>query len=112
MKTAARLCLLRVLAAAGPLRAEAASGAPAAERPGLRAATYTASPGKLDALIVRFDHTLALFKRPGMEVAGFRAPLDKEAGAGEKLSTSWPTRAGRRPRPPGRPSATTRSGSR
>ena len=48
--------------------------------------TYTASPGKLDALNARFrDHTIAIFKKYGMEVVGFWEPLDKEAGAGEKL---------------------------
>lgn len=48
--------------------------------------TYTASPGKLDALNTRFrNHTLALFKKHGMEVVGFWVPTDKEAGAGDKL---------------------------
>ena len=48
--------------------------------------TYTAAPGKLDALNARFrDHTIALFKKHGMEVVGFWMPVDKEAGAGEKL---------------------------
>lgn len=48
--------------------------------------TYTASPGKLDALNARFrNHTLVLFKKHGMEVVGFWVPTDKEAGAGEKL---------------------------
>jgi len=48
--------------------------------------TYTATPGKLDALNARFrDHTIALFKKHGMEVVGFWEPVDKEAGAGEKL---------------------------
>ena len=48
--------------------------------------TYTASPGKLDALNARFrNHTLALFKKHGMEVVAFWVPTDKEAGAGDKL---------------------------
>jgi hypothetical protein len=48
--------------------------------------TYVAAPGKLDALQARFrDHTVALFKKHGMEVVGFWVPTDKEAGAGEKL---------------------------
>src|SRR5262245_32501199 len=48
--------------------------------------TYTAAPGKLDALNARFrDHTIALFKKHGMEVVGFWEPVDKDAGAGEKL---------------------------
>jgi hypothetical protein len=48
--------------------------------------TYTAAAGKLDALNARFrDHTIALFRKHGMEVIGFWEPLDKETGAGEKL---------------------------
>ena len=48
--------------------------------------TYTAAPGRLDALNSRFrNHTLVLFKKHGMEVVGFWVPTDKEAGAGEKL---------------------------
>jgi NIPSNAP protein len=48
--------------------------------------TYTAAPGKLDALNVRFrDHTIALFRKHGIEVIGFWMPVDKEAGAGDKL---------------------------
>lgn len=47
--------------------------------------TYTAAPGKLDALSARFrNHTLALFKKHGMEVVGFWVPTDKETG-GDKL---------------------------
>jgi NIPSNAP len=34
--------------------------------------TYTAAPGRLDALNARFrDHTNALFKKHGMEIIGF-----------------------------------------
>lgn len=58
--------------------------------------TYFAAPGKLDALNARFrNHTLALFKKHGMEVVGFWEPVDKEAGAGEKLVyiLSFPSRA-------------------
>jgi hypothetical protein len=48
--------------------------------------TYTTAPGKLDALNARFrNHTLALFKKHGMEVVGFWEPTDRDAGAGEKL---------------------------
>jgi hypothetical protein len=48
--------------------------------------TYTPAAGKLGALNARFrDHTIALFKKHGMEVVGFWEPVDKEAGAGEKL---------------------------
>jgi NIPSNAP protein len=82
MKTkaiAVLLCLSSLLA--GPLAAQPAAGGRVFE---LR--TYTTPPGKLDALNTRFrEHTLALFKKHGMEVVGFWEPVDKEAGAGEKL---------------------------
>jgi hypothetical protein len=39
--------------------------------------TYTAAPGKMDALNARFrDHTVALFKKHGMTIIGFWQPLD------------------------------------
>src|SRR4026209_2540726 len=83
MNTALR-CLLLMLA--GTLVAEPAPAAPAGSGRVFELRTYTASPGKLDALNARFrDHTIALFKKHGMEVVGFWEPLDKEAGAGEKL---------------------------
>ncbi len=48
--------------------------------------TYTAAPGKLEALNARFrDHTCALFRKHGMEIVGFWMPTDKESGAGNKL---------------------------
>jgi NIPSNAP protein len=40
--------------------------------------TYTAEPGKLDALHARFrDHTLSIFKKHGMTSVGYFAPLDE-----------------------------------
>jgi hypothetical protein len=82
MKIAPLLCFLSLLAT-GARVAEPARGAPARV---FELRTYTASPGKLDALNARFrDHTIALFKKHGMEVVAFWEPLDKEAGAGEKL---------------------------
>ena len=84
MKIAALLCLL--VPAAGTLMGEPAPDAPAGTARVFELRTYTASPGKLDALNARFrDHTIALFKKHGMGVVGFWEPLDKEAGAGEKL---------------------------
>lgn len=78
-------CLLLVLVT-GPLVAEPTPRASAGTGRVFELRTYTASPGKLDALNARFrDHTIALFKKHGMEVVGFWEPLDKEAGAGEKL---------------------------
>jgi hypothetical protein len=68
------------------LAAEPPSGAPSASGRVFELRTYTASPGKLGALNARFrDHVIALFKKHGMDVVGFWEPVDKEAGAGEKL---------------------------
>ena len=40
--------------------------------------TYTAPPGKLEALKARFrDHTVRLFKKHGMEAIGYWTPQDK-----------------------------------
>src|SRR6266849_433242 len=40
--------------------------------------TYTAEPGKLDALHSRFrDHTLEIFKKHGMHSVGYFAPTDE-----------------------------------
>jgi hypothetical protein len=51
--------------------------APGAERV-FELRTYTASPGKLDALHARFrDHTNALFARHGMTVVAFFTPTDE-----------------------------------
>jgi hypothetical protein len=48
--------------------------------------TYTAAPGKLDALNARFrDHTLKLFKKHGMANIGYWVPMDKENGADNTL---------------------------
>jgi hypothetical protein len=81
MKLQATLCLLALVATAGAFAAS-----PAAEGRVFELRTYTAAPGKLAALNARFrDHTLALFKRHGLEVVGFWEPTDKEAGAGETL---------------------------
>lgn len=48
--------------------------------------TYHAAPGKLEALNARFrDHTVALFKKHGMEIVGFWIPSDKDKGAEDTL---------------------------
>ena len=48
--------------------------------------TYYAAPGKLEELHARFrNHTLALFKKHGMEVVGFWGPTDKERGSENML---------------------------
>jgi len=86
MKCRALLGLLTTLLAARTLVAEQAPPAPATGGRVFELRTYTASPGKLDALNARFrSHTLALFRKHGMEIVGFWMPVDKEAGAGEKL---------------------------
>jgi hypothetical protein len=95
MRMAALPCLLLVMAT-GTLVAEPAPSTAAGSGRVFEMRTYTASPGKLDALNARFrNHTLALFKKHGMEVVGFWEPLDKEAGAGEKLVyiLAYPSRA-------------------
>jgi hypothetical protein len=85
MRRRAALCALATFIAATALAAGQAA-APAAGGRVFELRTYTAAPGKLDALNARFrNHTVALFKKHGMEVVGFWEPLDKEAGAGEKL---------------------------
>ncbi|MCC2668159.1 MAG: hypothetical protein K0Q72_630 [Armatimonadetes bacterium] len=48
--------------------------------------TYTAAPGKLEALHARFrDHTNPLFKKHGMTLVGYWVPTDKEKGAENTL---------------------------
>lgn len=64
--------------------AESASGSDAARCFELR--TYTAAPGKLEALHARFrDHTCKLFRKHGMEIVGFWTPAEGEPGAGRTL---------------------------
>ena len=44
--------------------------------------TYTAAPGKMDALNARFrEHTIGLFKKQGMEVIGFWQPAGEEGAS-------------------------------
>jgi hypothetical protein len=60
--------------------------------------TYTAAPGKLDALHARFrDHTNALFVKHGMKIVGFWVPSDKDKGADNTLvyMLEFPDRAAR-----------------
>ena len=48
--------------------------------------TYTALPGRLEALNARFrDHTSALFQKHGIGIVGFWMPTDAEQGATNKL---------------------------
>jgi len=42
--------------------------------------TYTAEPGKLDALIARFrDHTVRIFNKHGIESVGYWVPQDERS---------------------------------
>jgi NIPSNAP protein len=85
VKIAALLCFSLLLATC-TIVARSAPRAPDGSGRVFEMRTYTASPGKLDALNARFrDHTIAIFKKYGMEVVGFWEPLDKDAGAGERL---------------------------
>lgn len=60
--------------------------------------TYTAAPGKFEALHARFrDHTNRLFKKHGMTLVGYWVPADKEKGAENTLVyiLSYPSREAR-----------------
>lgn len=60
--------------------------------------TYTAAPGKLEALHARFrDHTNALFVKHGMTLVGYWVPSDADKGAANTLVylLAYPNRAAR-----------------
>jgi len=60
--------------------------------------TYTATPGKLEALHARFrNHTNALFAKHGMKIVGFWVPTDQDKGADNTLVylLQYPDRAAR-----------------
>ena len=60
--------------------------------------TYTAAPGKLQALHARFrDHTNALFTKHGMALIGYWVPSDEDKGAANTLIyiLAYPSRAAR-----------------
>jgi hypothetical protein len=89
-------------AAAALAPARAAEQAPGASlAPGSRSfelRTYTAAPGKLEALHARFrDHTNALFTKHGMTIVGFWVPSDKDKGSDNTLVylLQFPDRAAR-----------------
>jgi hypothetical protein len=73
------LTIAAVLAAAGiGFRLGQTSTARAANSRVFEIRTYTAAPGKLDALHARFrDHTLAIFKKHNMTSVGYFAPTDE-----------------------------------
>jgi len=60
--------------------------------------TYTAAPGKMEALQRRFrEHTLALFEKHGMQNIGYWTELDKENHPTDQLTylLAYPSREGR-----------------
>ena len=71
--------LLAILAAAGiGYRLGQNTTASAAGQRVFEIRTYTAEPGKLDALHARFrDHTLAIFKKHNMTSVAYFAPTDE-----------------------------------
>ena len=84
------LVALLTVAASALLAVRAASPAPASSlAPDSRCfelRTYTAAPGKLQALHARFrDHTNALFRKHGMTLVGYWVPRDKDKGADNTL---------------------------
>src|SRR5262249_5363548 len=86
-RTAMR-CVLSVAAlcalATAVTAAEPAATAPTSRCFELR--TYTAAPGKLEALHTRFrEHTNALFAKHGMTMLGYWVPRDKDKGAESTL---------------------------
>jgi hypothetical protein len=89
MKWGHTIAATSALAVATLVAAEAAPPPPASLAPESRCfelRTYTAAPGKLEALHARFrDHTNALFKKHGMTLVGYWVPRDKDKGADNTL---------------------------
>jgi hypothetical protein len=80
-----------------PVGAQAADNGAAATERCFEMRTYTAAPGKLEALHARFrDHTNALFVKHGMTLVGYWTPTDGEA-ANDTLVyiLAYPSRAAR-----------------
>ena len=58
--------------------------------------TYTAAPGKIDALNTRFrEHTIELFKKHGMEVIGFWSPTAEDGASTLVYLLAYPSQEGR-----------------
>ena len=78
MKTTLRAVVALSLAFAG-LAFYAANGAEKMDTRVFEFRTYTATPGKIDALHARFrDHTLKLFEKHHMTIIGFWSPTDEQ----------------------------------
>ena len=89
MKWGHTIAATSALAVATLVTAAAAPPPPASLAPESRCfelRTYTAAPGKLEALHARFrDHTNTLFKKHGMTLVGYWVPKDKDKGADNTL---------------------------
>ena len=90
------------LGAVGALAAVRVSATPpgslAADSRCFELRTYTAAPGKLEALHARFrDHTNAIFTKHGMTMVGYWVPSDADKGAANTLVylLAFPNRAAR-----------------
>ena len=92
------LCLVALLAASPLLAADQpdAGTAATAERC-FEMRTYTANPGKLEALHKRFrDHTNALFVKHGITLIGYWTPTDGDAATNTLVYIlAYPSRAAR-----------------
>lgn len=78
--------------------AQSSGGSLAPDSRAFELRTYTAAPGKLEALHARFrNHTNALFTKHGMKIIGFWVPSDKDKGADNTLVylLEFPNRAAR-----------------
>ncbi len=74
--------------------------------------TYTAAPGKLDALQARFkNHTVKLFEKHGMKNVLYWTPTDPAKSQNTLIYLLWHKNE-EAPRPPGKPSGKIRNGSR
>ncbi len=74
------------------------SGSLAADSRCFELRTYTAAPGKLEALHARFrDHTNAIFTKHGMTMVGYWVPSEADKGAANTLVylLAFPSRAAR-----------------
>ena len=97
------LFLSAALGALGALAATRASAGPpgsslASDSRCFELRTYTAPPGKLQALHARFrDHTNALFTKHGMTMVGYWVPSDDDKGAANTLIylLAFPSRGAR-----------------
>ena len=84
--------------AAAQASAPAPAGSLAPDSGAFELRTYTAAPGKLEALHARFrNHTNRLFAKHGMKIVGFWVPSDKDKGADNTLVylLRYPDRAAR-----------------